>query len=140
MSHTSSASFETECNRILEAIVALPPFRRGTVTAHPRTCGKPACRCASSVEHRHESYQWTATIHGKKFHKTLHLGPEVAKFLNETAAFRQFKELVEQFIALSEQRADQTPLVQPTSENDLDVLKNKLRKQLSKPSARKSAR
>jgi hypothetical protein len=138
MSTIATETLESQCAAILKAIAQLPPFRRGTVTAHPRTCGKPSCRCSQSISSRHESYQWTATIHGEKLHKTIHLGPEVAKYLDETATYRRFLELIEQFVSLNEQRADQLQPVMPSSNEKLDTLKKKLRKQLSKPPRKKS--
>lgn len=138
MSSTTHDAFQSQCSQILDEIASLPPFRRGTVTSQPRTCGKPSCHCQQSQSDRHSSYQWTATIHGAKFHKTIHLGPEVSKYLDETSTYRRFMELVERLIVLNEKRADQTPLPEPASDEELDLLKKKLQKQLSKPPRRKS--
>ena len=132
-------SLHAQRSALLDAISALPPFRRGTVTEHARTCGKATCRCQQSPSSRHIEYQWTATIHGKKYHKTIHLGPEVAKYLDETTTYRRFLDLVEQFVSLNEQIADHLPLVSPPTEEEYDILKKKLRKQLSKPPRKKSA-
>ena len=88
------ASLRAQRNAILDQIADLPQFRRGTVTEHARTCGKPTCRCGQSPAQRHSAYQWTASIHGKTAYKTLHLGPEVEKYLDETTTYKHFQDLV----------------------------------------------
>lgn len=139
MAPTTIESMQSQRTDLLEAVAALPPFRRGTVSRHARTCGKANCRCQRSPAHRHTEYQWTATIHGKKYHKTIHLGPEVAKYLDETTSYRRFLALMEQFVSINEQLSDQIIPVDPSTEEELDLLKKKLQKRLSKPRRKKSA-
>ena len=131
-------SLRTQCNEILQQIIALPLFRRGSVTEHPRSCGKPTCRCQTSPQQRHVGFQWTTTIDGQKLHKTIHLGPEVEKYCNETATYKRFLELVNRYVQLNELIADQTPVEPVKNEKELDALKKKLRTRLSQRQRRKS--
>jgi hypothetical protein len=116
---------------ILQHIAVLPPFRRGTVTEHRRTCGKPNCKCQRSTTERHGGYQWTASIGGHKFQKHLHLGPEVDLVLQQTDTYRTFESLMQKYIEVTEQIAQQASLPTPASEDELEALKIKLRKRLS---------
>ena len=125
---------------ILQRIAALPPFRRGTVTEHRRTCGKPNCKCQRSANDRHEGYQWTASIGGRKLQKHLHLGPEVDLVLQQTDTYRTFETLMQQYIEVSEQIAQQASLTTPASEDELEALKKKLRRRLSMRPHKTSAR
>lgn len=125
---------------ILQHIAALPPFRRGTVTEHRRSCGKPNCKCQRSATERHEGYQWTASIGGRKLQKHLHLGPEVDLVLQQTDTYRTFETLMQKYIEVTEQIAQQASLPTPTSEDELEALKKKLRKRLSTRRHRTSAK
>jgi len=131
-------SLHTQRDAILEEIAALSPFRRGTVSEHARTCGKPVCRCRQSPEQRHAAYQWTASVNGKTVYKTLHLGPEVEKYLDETTTYKLFQTMLARFIHINEQIADLLDPEPVTSEKELDTLKKKLRTQLSRQHKRKS--
>lgn len=118
---------------VLESIAALPLFRRGSVTEHARTCGKPNCKCRRGPEHRHEAFQWTVSNNGKTRYKTLHLGPEVEKYLQETEVYRRFQELTTTYVHLTEQIADLQPVPTIASDDALAALKKKQRSQLTRP-------
>lgn len=129
----------TQRRALLDQILALPVFRRGTVLARHRSCGKAGCCCQKQKTSSHLQYQWSVSIHGKTRSKNLHLGPEVEKYLHETDTYRTFVALMEQFVCLNEQIADQTHPAPVESETELDTLKKKLRTQLSKPQKKKSS-
>ena len=137
-SASSLIALHSQRDAILDEIAALPQFRRGTVSEHARTCGKPVCRCRQSPDQRHEAYQWTASINGKTAYKTLHLGPEVEKYLDETNTYKRFKTLLARYIHINEQIADLLDPEPVTTEKELDTLKKKLRTQLSRQHKRKS--
>jgi hypothetical protein len=125
---------------VLDQINKLPLFRRGSVTEHARTCGKAHCRCQRGPEHRHEAYQWTVSRNGKTHYQTIHLGPELDKFLQETEAYQRFQELIAAYIHLTEQIADLEPVPSLTSDDALAALKKKLRTRLARHSDEKSRR
>jgi len=131
-SASTLAALHTQRKEILQHLAELPPFRRGTVTEHARTCGKPSCRCQQSTDQRHIAYQWTASINGKTSFKTLHLGPEVEKYLEETSTYKRFQELHAQFLHINEQIADLQEPASITNHDELETLKKKLRTQLSR--------
>jgi predicted ATPase with chaperone activity len=126
------ATLLTQRAEIIQRLNDMPPFRRGTVSEQARTCGKPSCRCQQSSDHRHVAYQWTASINGKTAHKTLHLGPEVEKYLDETTNYKQYQELMARFLHINEQIADLQKPETITSDDELEALKKKLRTQLSR--------
>jgi uncharacterized protein YdcH (DUF465 family) len=125
---------------ILDELCTLAPFRRGTVTAHARTCGKPNCKCQKGRNHRHEAYQWTVSVNGKTRYKTVHLGPEIEKYLEETETYRRFQELIESFTLVNEQIADLEPVPTISSEEELAALKKKQRTRFAQRSNGKSTR
>jgi hypothetical protein len=131
-STSTLAALHAQRDEILQHLAELPPFRRGTVTEQARTCGKPTCRCQQSPDQRHIAYQWTASIKGKTVYKTLHLGPELGKYLEETSTYKRFQELHTQFLHINEQIADLQEPASITNQDELETLKKKLRMQLSR--------
>lgn len=131
-------SLQHQREQLLEQIASLPTFRRGTVMERSRTCGKPSCHCTQENSRKHLQYQWTATIKGKTAAKNLHLGPQVAKYFDETNIYRQFQALCEQFILINEKIADALPPEDVSSADELATLKKKLRKKLHTPHRKKS--
>lgn len=131
-------SLQHQRQQLLDQIAALPQFRRGTVIERSHTCGKPTCHCAQEESRKHFQYQWTASIKGKTETKNLHLGPQVAKYLDETNVYRQFQALCEQFIHLNEKIADALPPEDVSTQDELAVLKKKLRKKLHTQRRKKS--
>lgn len=125
---------------ILDELRILAPFRRGTVGAHARTCGKPNCKCQKGHDQRHEAYQWTVSVNGKTRYKTLHLGPEFEKYFEETETYRRFLELIDSFTLVNEQIADIEPVPTISSEDDLAALKKKQRTRFAQRSNGKSTR
>ena len=112
-----------ERDAIIEQLRSIKHFRRGSVTLHSRACGKPTCRCAHDQTARHEQYIWSVSIAGKTHSKHLHPGPEVAKYVEETERYREFKQLVEQLTRINEQIAAAQPVAMIDDADDLDALK-----------------
>ena len=122
---------EQEREVILGEISRLGGFRRGTVSATYRRCGKAGCWCAGEGEKGHgPQYLWNGTKGGKSFAKNLHLGPEVEKYMEETDRYRRFVKLCERLVDVNEKVCDMTPAREVESEKELDELKKKLQRKL----------
>ena len=78
-------------------------FRRGTLNAVWRRCGKPNCACARPG-HRGHGPQWNLTrrVGGKTVNTHLRPGPELEKAQREVAEHQRFLGLVEEVTAVSE--------------------------------------
>lgn len=78
-------------------------FRRGSLNAVWRKCGKPSCACAQPG-HRGHGPQWNLTrrIGGKTVNVHLKPGPELDKVRREVAEHQRFADLVEEVSQVSE--------------------------------------
>lgn len=135
---TTITSLLQQRDELIEQIKSFEGFRRGTVTLYSRVCGKPSCRCAKNESAKHEQYLWTVSIDGKTHSKHLRPGPEVAKFVEESERFLQFKHVIEKLTLVNEHIADAHPPATLDDADTLDALKKKLRKQLSRSQKRNS--
>ena len=78
-------------------------FRRGSLNAVWRRCGKPNCACAQPG-HRGHGPQWNLTrrIGGKTVNVHLKPGPELEKVQREVAEHQRFADLVEEVSQVNE--------------------------------------
>src|SRR5215470_4858132 len=97
---TSALLGELEARRtwLLERLVAVGDFRRGSVSENWRRCGKPSCRrCAEPGSRGHgPRWLWTRTVAGRGTIGRQLRPEEVEKVRGELAAYREFAELAEQ--------------------------------------------
>ncbi len=78
-------------------------FRRGSLNAVRRRCGKATCACAGAGHPGHgPQYNLTRWVGGKTVNVRVRPGPELAKVEREVAAWQHFQELVEQIAAVNE--------------------------------------
>ena len=99
-------------------------FRRGIVSVVYRKCGKKNCACAKDGHPGHGPvHLWNTTIKGKSYAKSLKLGPELQKYLDEIAGHRKFVEICEELVALNERICDLRPLPEMENEQELVELK-----------------
>src|SRR3989338_946377 len=106
---------------------ALWEFRRGTISVHFRKCGKPNCICAREGHPGHgPQYLWSTTIKGKSYAKSLKLGPELQKFIEETSNYRKFLGLCDEIVQVNEKICDVRPVSEIDDKNQLEELKKKL--------------
>jgi len=101
-------------------------FRRGIVSVVYRKCGKKNCACAKDGHPGHGPvHLWNTTIKGKSYAKSLKLGPELQKYLDEIAGHRKFVEICEELVVLNERICDLRPLPEMENEQELVELKKK---------------
>ena len=102
-------------------------FRRGMISVTYRKCGKKNCACAQEGHPGHgPQHLWNTTIKGKSYAKSLKLGPEMEKYLEEIANHQRFMKLCEDLVLVNEQICDMRPVRAIEDEDGLDELKKKL--------------
>jgi hypothetical protein len=78
-------------------------FRRGSLNAVRRKCGKPNCVCAGPGHAGHgPQYNLTRWVGGKTVNVRVRPGPELDKAEREVAAWARFQSLVEAVAAVNE--------------------------------------
>jgi hypothetical protein len=131
-----------DCERKRDALVdslkELGDFRRGTITANYRKCGKPNCACAREGHPGHgPQYLWSATIKGKSYAKNLKLGPEMQKYEEETSRHRRFVELCDEIVHVNERICNLRPVPEVRGDKELAELKKKLQQRFMGKYAKK---
>jgi len=112
-------------------IEELGDFRRGTISVNYRKCGKNNCVCAKPGHPGHgPQYLWSTTIKGKSYAKNLRFGPELQKYVEETANYRRFSGLCSELVELSERVCDVRPVPLVEGEDEQRELKKKLERLL----------
>ena len=130
MQNTRTA-LEQQRRILLEQIASLQPFRRGTVSANYRKCGKATCHCAQSEEYRHgPQYLWNATIGGQSVAKHLHSEKDVKQYQEETERYKQFVSFCQQLVEINEQLCQLPPPA--LHEETHEALKKKRRKSVKR--------
>ena len=118
---------------LMDSLKELADFRRGTITANYRKCGKANCACAQPGHPGHgPQYLWSATIKGKSYAKNLKLGPEMQKYEEETARHRRFVELCDEIVRINERICDLRPVPEVKDDKELAELKKKLQRRFLK--------
>jgi len=102
-------------------------FRRGIISVNYRKCGKKNCACAKPGHVGHgPQYLWNTTIKGKSYAKSLRLGVELHKYMEETVRYREFLRLCGELVQLNEKISDLRPVVEIEDKNEREALKKKL--------------
>ena len=99
----SLPDLESRRSRILLEIAQLGDFRRGSVHAAFRRCGKPNCACARDDHPGHgPQVRLSYKLRGKTVQKTLSDPAQVHKAEREVAAFRSFQQLSAELVEVNE--------------------------------------
>ena len=134
----SLEALEQKRKQLWAQVEALGDFRRGSLSANFRKCGKANCRCARPGQLGHgPQYLWTATVKGQSRARNVALGPELEKVGREVESYRRFVQLCQELGELSEQICDLRPVEEIEQEEALDQLKKKLRRKYSAKPRRK---
>lgn len=108
-------------------------LRRGIISVNYRKCGKSNCACAKEGHPGHgPQYLWNTTIKGKSYAKSLKIGPELSKYMEEIANYKKFSELYSELVVVNEQICDLRPVPEIKDEDELSELKKKLHRQFMK--------
>ena len=99
----SLSELERELAQLYAELAAIGVFRRGSVAATYRRCGKPGCACAAPDHRGHgPRYLWTRAEGGKTVGHQVAAGPELEKVRREVANHRRFVELSRRIVELNE--------------------------------------
>jgi hypothetical protein len=98
------ARLESRRDDVLAELAQVGDFRRGSLNAVFRKCGKPNCACAAPG-HRGHGPQWNLTRRAGGRTLTLHLkpGPGLDKVRREVAEYRRFRDLCDKLAEVSEE-------------------------------------
>jgi hypothetical protein len=131
---------ESRKREMLEELISLQDFRRGTITRNFRKCGKVNCVCAKEGHPGHgPQYLWTATEKGQKRAKNLRLGPELEKVAQEVENYRRWSALIDELVQISGKICELKPVKEIDDQQELDRLKKKLQKRFNGKSAGRSS-
>ena len=108
-------------------------FRRGIISVIYRKCGKSNCVCAKEGHSGHgPQHIWNTTIKGKSYAKSLKLGPEMQKYLDEIANHQKFLKLCQEIVVVNERICELRPVPEVTDDKELSDLKKKLQERFTK--------
>ena len=124
------ADLERKRESLYKQLQEIGDFRRGIISVTYRKCGKKNCACAQEGHPGHgPQHLWNTTIKGKSYAKSLKLGPEMEKYLEEIANHQRFLKLCEEIVELNERICDMRPVRVIEDETGLADLKKKLQQQ-----------
>lgn len=91
------AGLEAERARLYADLSGVGDFRKGTLSAVFRKCGKPNCRCARPGERGHgPQWNWIRWAGGKTVTAHPRPGPELDKAQREAGELERFRSLTGQ--------------------------------------------
>ena len=126
-------SLEQKREQLYRQLTETGDFRRGTISVVYRKCGKRNCVCAGEGHPGHGPlHLWTTTIKGRSYAKSVKLGPEMQKYLDEIANRDRFLKLCEEIVEVNERICDLRPISQVKDEKELTELKKKLQRRFMK--------
>ena len=106
----SLPDLEARRSQILLEVAQLGDFRRGSVHASFRRCGKPNCACASDDHPGHGPQVRLSYKHrGKTVQQTLSDPAQIHTAEREVAAFRRFQQLSAELVAVNERLCQLRP-------------------------------
>lgn len=112
-------------------------FRRGTVSANLRKCGKKNCVCAKAEHPGHPQYLWNTTRGSRSEARSLRIGPQVEKYEREVDNYRLFLEITRELVDINEKICDLRAIRQIEDEEELEALKKKLQRKFAGKRSRK---
>jgi hypothetical protein len=97
------AGLEARRAVLFAELAGVGDFRRGSLNAVRRRCGKANCACAGPGHPGHgPQYNLTRWVGGKTVNVRVRPGPELDKVTREVAAWARFQGLVEAIAAVNE--------------------------------------
>ena len=99
----SLAALEAARQRIRHDMLTLGDLRPGTVSAHPRRCGKPTCHCARPGDTGHPQFRLTGKRKGRSVAESFTTPAAFRKAAQEVAEFHRLQELSAELVAVNEQ-------------------------------------
>ena len=126
-------SLEKKRENLYRQLQETGDFRRGIISVIYRKCGKKNCACAKEGHPGHgPQHLWNTTIKGKSYAKSLKLGPEMQKYLDEIANHQRFLKLCEEIVVVNERICELRQVPEISDDNELAELKKKLQERFTK--------
>lgn len=123
-------SLERKREALFKKLEQTGDFRRGTISVIYRKCGKKNCACAKKGHPGHGPlHLWSTTIKGKSYSKSVKVGPELQKYLDEIGSYHKFLELCDEIVQVNERICDLRPVPEIKDDQQLSELKKKLQTQ-----------
>ena len=133
----SIESLESKRRVLLEQVSEIGDMRRGSITETYRACGKKGCCCNEADHQGHGPYfAYTRKVEGKTKSLQLRVGPRLLKIEREVEAYRRFRHLSEELLAVNEAICEARP-IEESQDSEAKALKKTLRKKSKKRSPRK---
>ena len=96
------AELETERTGLLQQFLTLGDFRPGSVSATPRRCGKPGCRCAQPNEEGHPQFRLLRKERGKSVSESFTTPTAWRQAAEQVQEYHRFRDLIAQLTAINE--------------------------------------
>ena len=110
MDDASLDDLERKRAHLYDELAATGDFRRGSISANYRRCGKPNCVCAQPDHPGHgPRYLWTRTVAGRGTKGRQLSAEEVDKVRAELANYHRFAQVSEQIVAVNEAICETRP-------------------------------
>ena len=120
-------SLEKKREHLYRDLREVGDFRRGIISVLYRKCVKKYCACAKEGHPGHGPlHLWNTTIKGKSYAKSVKLGPEMQKYLDEIDNNRRFLKICEEIVVINESICDLRPVPEVKDDKELAELKKKL--------------
>ncbi|MHB8620761.1 MAG: DUF6788 family protein [Chloroflexota bacterium] len=104
------AELEAQRTQLYAELAATDDFRRGSVTANYRRCGRPNCVCARPGHPGHgPRYLWTRSVAGGKTKGRQLAGLELEKVRQELSTYQQFVAVTERIVEVNEAICEARP-------------------------------
>jgi hypothetical protein len=97
------ANLEAARTKLLQQFLSLGDFRPGTVSAVPRRCGKPKCRCAHRNGEGHPQFRLLRKVKGKSVSESFATPAAFRQVAQEVGEYHRFQDLVAELTAINEQ-------------------------------------
>jgi len=110
----SLPDLEATRSLLLQQFLGLGDFRPGTVSAAPRRCGKPACRCAQPGAEGHPQFRLLRKVKGKSVAQSFPNPAAFQQAAQQVSEYHRFQGLIAQLTTLNEQICRLRP-VEPDS-------------------------
>lgn len=96
------AELQTLRSGLLQQFLTLGDFRPGTVSAAPRRCGKPGCRCAKPNGEGHPQFRLLRKQKGKSVSESFATPSAWRQAAEQVQEYHRFRDLVAQLTEINE--------------------------------------
>jgi uncharacterized protein DUF6788 len=132
------AELEEVRRRLYAQLTKVGDFRRGSLAASYRKCGKKNCACAKAPHPGHLRYMWSTTTKGNRsMAKTIRLGVELEKASEEQKNYQEFQRLLKEVVEVNEKICQLRPLREVADEEELEAMKKKQQRRFAGKRSRK---